>query len=308
MEIIVEFPNNQLLMQLLGVESIHLQQIENTLGVKISSRGNVLTIVGSPIKAEKAESILINLYNQLEKGVNIDTADMKALINSGGIMPKFDNQELRIVTKEKTIFPRTLMQANYIAALQNHDMIFGVGPAGTGKTYLAVAVGVSMLISGKVDRIVLTRPAVEAGERLGFLPGDMKEKVDPYLRPIYDALYEMLPARDINSRLASGEIEIAPLAFMRGRTLSNSFIILDEAQNTTAMQMKMFLTRMGENSRMVVNGDITQIDLPKDQKSGLIDALDKLKGIDDISFVYLTAEDIVRHHLVSQIVRAYSHE
>jgi len=210
-----------------------------------------------------------------------------------------------IKTRKKRISARSPTQARYITALRNSELVFGTGPAGTGKTYLAVCFAVEQLISGKVDRLVLSRPAVEAGEHLGFLPGDMREKVDPYLRPIYDALYDTMPADQVVKKLEVGEIEIAPLAFMRGRTLSNAFVILDEAQNTTAVQMKMFLTRLGENSRMVVTGDLSQIDLPSGVASGLRDAIDTLTGIEAVSFVEFSARDVVRHALVSQIVRAY---
>ena len=208
-------------------------------------------------------------------------------------------------TKKRHIYPRSQMQAKYILEMMDNELVFGLGPAGTGKTYLAVALAVSMMMEGKIEKIILSRPAVEAGENLGFLPGDLKEKVDPYLRPLYDALYEMLPSEQVDKKIAAGEIEIAPLAFMRGRTLSNAFVILDEAQNTTPMQMKMFLTRLGENSRMVVNGDLSQIDLPRGSVSGLKDALYTLKNIKGITSVTFSAEDVVRHGLVSKIVLAY---
>ena len=223
---------------------------------------------------------------------------------NGGLDLASDDQPA-IQTRKKRIMPRSPTQARYIKAIAQQDLVFGLGPAGTGKTYLAVCSAVAMLSTGQVDRIVLSRPAVEAGERLGFLPGDMRDKVDPYLRPLYDALYDTMPAEQVTRRLDSSEIEIAPLAFMRGRTLSNAFVILDEAQNTTPMQMKMFLTRLGENSRMVVTGDLSQVDLPSGYKSGLSDALDVLKGIKDACFVRFSDADVVRHDLVAQIVRAY---
>jgi phosphate starvation-inducible PhoH-like protein len=210
-----------------------------------------------------------------------------------------------IPTRRRVVSPRTPGQKNYINALQRNDLVFGIGPAGTGKTYLAVATAVSALLSGQVQRIILSRPAVEAGERLGFLPGDLKEKVDPYLRPLYDALYDMLPSEQVNKRLISGEIEIAPLAFMRGRTLSKAYIILDEAQNTTISQMKMFLTRMGEDSKMIITGDLSQIDLPPGSISGLKDSIEKLNNIDGIAINYFNEDDVVRHPLVIKIVRAY---
>ena len=216
-----------------------------------------------------------------------------------------DLSNIVLKTKKRHIYPRSATQAEYIQTMMQNELVFGLGPAGTGKTYLAVALAVSMMLEGTIDKIILSRPAVEAGENLGFLPGDLKEKVDPYLRPLYDALYEMLPAEQVDKKLALGEIEIAPLAFMRGRTLSNAFIILDEAQNTTPMQMKMFLTRLGENSRMVVNGDLSQVDLPRGVISGLRDALDTLKGTPNIGSVRFTAADVVRHGLVAKIVQAY---
>ena len=219
-----------------------------------------------------------------------------------------DEQNLNDIvlkTKKRHIYPRSATQAQYIQTMISNELVFGLGPAGTGKTYLAVALAVSMMLEGKIDKIILSRPAVEAGENLGFLPGDLKEKVDPYLRPLYDALYEMLPAEQVDKKLAIGEIEIAPLAFMRGRTLTNAFVILDEAQNTTPMQMKMFLTRLGENSRMVVNGDLSQVDLPRGTISGLRDALDTLKDTPSIASVRFSSSDVVRHGLVAKIVKAY---
>lgn len=217
----------------------------------------------------------------------------------------YEASTLTLKTKKRHINPRTETQGVFIEAMNKHEMVFGLGPAGTGKTFLAVAKAVACMLEGKVDRIILTRPAVEAGENLGFLPGDLKDKVDPYLRPLYDALYEMLPAEQVDKKLALGEIEIAPLAYMRGRTLSNAFVILDEAQNTTPMQMKMFLTRLGENSRMVVNGDLSQVDLPRGVISGLKDAIDTLKGVGNIGSVTFSASDVVRHGLVAKIVKAY---
>lgn len=218
---------------------------------------------------------------------------------------KMATTELTLVTKKRQIRPRTATQGVFIEAMNNHDMVFGLGPAGTGKTFLAVAKAVSEMLAGNVDRIILTRPAVEAGENLGFLPGDLKDKIDPYLRPLYDALYEMLPSDIVDKKLASGEIEIAPLAYMRGRTLSHAVVILDEAQNTTGMQMKMFLTRLGEGSRMIINGDLTQTDLPRGVISGLIEAKRILKDVPEIAFVEFTEQDVVRHGLVSKIVKAY---
>ena len=218
---------------------------------------------------------------------------------------KMQPAELVLNTKKRQIRPRTATQGAFIEAMSSHDMVFGLGPAGTGKTFLAVAKAVSEMLAGNVDRIILTRPAVEAGENLGFLPGDLKDKIDPYLRPLYDALYEMLPTDVVDKKLESGEIEIAPLAYMRGRTLSHAVVILDEAQNTTGMQMKMFLTRLGEGSRMIINGDLTQTDLPRGVVSGLIEATRILKNVSEIGFVEFTEQDVVRHGLVSKIVKAY---
>lgn len=215
------------------------------------------------------------------------------------------NQDLTLKTKKRQIYPRTKTQAEFVQAMNSAEMVFGIGPAGTGKTFLAVAKAVSLMLEGKIDKIILTRPAVEAGENLGFLPGDLKEKIDPYLRPLYDALYDMLPSDQVDRKLEMGEIEIAPLAYMRGRTLSNAMVILDEAQNTTPMQMKMFLTRLGENSRMVINGDLSQTDLPRGVESGLAESIRILKNIEEIKIVEFTEKDVVRHGLVSKIVKAY---
>jgi phosphate starvation-inducible PhoH-like protein len=253
-----------------------------------------------------AEEGLRRLYGRLKGGEAIEDADVDAVLRMAGQPTDlFGEQEPVIRTRRRHIAPRTPTQAAYIEAMHAHDLVFGLGPAGTGKTYLGVCMAVSLYMAGEVERIILSRPAVEAGERLGFLPGDMKEKVDPYLRPIYDALYDTLPADQVTRKLENGDIEVAPLAFMRGRTLKNAFVLLDEAQNTTTMQMKMFLTRLGENSRMVVTGDLSQIDLPPGQKSGLAEAVETLKGIKGINMTRFTATDVVRHPLVAEIVRAY---
>jgi phosphate starvation-inducible PhoH-like protein len=270
-------------------------------------------IEGEPDSAARARDVLTGLYNRLDQGQDVDAAAVEALIGMAN-QPSLDGiigrevaspSKVMIRTRKKTIVPRSAVQTDYMEALSRDDMIFALGPAGTGKTYLAVAQAVSQLIAGSVDRLILSRPAVEAGERLGFLPGDMKEKVDPYLRPLYDALYDMLPTEQVERRIASGEIEIAPIAFMRGRTLNDAFVILDEAQNTTPMQMKMFLTRFGMRSRMVVCGDPKQVDLPDPTKSGLADAVSKLEGIARIAMVRFTSVDVVRHPLVGRIVEAY---
>jgi phosphate starvation-inducible PhoH-like protein len=270
-------------------------------------------IEGEPEAAARARDVLVGLYNRLDEGHDIDAGMVDAVIAMSGqptlegiISPEVaEAPKVMIRTRKKTIVPRSKMQAVYMEALGRDDLIFALGPAGTGKTYLAVAQAVQQLIGGSVDRLILSRPAVEAGERLGFLPGDMKEKVDPYLRPLYDALYDMLPAEQVERRIASGEIEIAPIAFMRGRTLADAFIILDEAQNTTPAQMKMFLTRFGMRSRMVVCGDPLQVDLPNPGASGLADAVSKLENIPRIAMIRFGVGDVVRHPLVGRIVDAY---
>lgn len=309
----VMFDKPQLLGRVFGEYDQNLVAIENKLGVYIAARGNKLQIEGEASATARARDVLTGLYNRIVQGQDIDSGAVEAVIAMSseptldGII-RHDVSEsptVMIRTRKKTIVPRSAMQIRYMEALVKHDIIFALGPAGTGKTYLAVAQAVSQLITGSVDRLILSRPAVEAGERLGFLPGDMKEKVDPYLRPLYDALYDCLPAEQVERRIASGEIEIAPIAFMRGRTLAGSFIILDEAQNTTPSQMKMFLTRFGENSRMVVCGDPKQIDLPDITKSGLADAVSKLEGVDGIATVRFGVADVVRHPIVGRIVEAY---
>lgn len=307
----VEFRDNHLLSTLVGPQDHHLRRIEKRLGVSLPLRGNRIGIIGPEPEATHARQALEYLYKKIAKGEPIDISEVDAALRFVSSTEHFDVQDSEkhatpsIATRKRLVAPRTPRQAQYIEAIQDHDMVFGIGPAGTGKTYLAVAVGVSMLLAGKIDRIILTRPAVEAGEHLGFLPGDMKEKVDPYLRPLYDALNDMLPSDQVLKRITGGEIEIAPLAFMRGRTLANAFVILDEAQNTTPVQMKMFLTRLGQNSRMVITGDLTQIDLPGGVHSGLRDAMLTLKKVDDIRFIEFDETDVVRHPLVSKIVKAY---
>jgi len=314
----VQFDDNRLLPMLYGEHDRHLARIETLLGVSLISRGNTLTISGPPEAADAAKAVLDALYERLTRGQPIGSGEVDGAVRmatapaveetraagagNGGVL----RAEIALRTRKRgAITPRSPMQAAYLQALAESELVFGLGPAGTGKTYLAVAQAVALLTTGQVDRIVLSRPAVEAGERLGFLPGDLKEKVDPYLRPLYDALHDMLPAEQVKKRLESGEIEIAPLAFMRGRTLGNAFVILDEAQNTTPMQMKMFLTRLGEGGRMAVTGDITQIDLPSGTRSGLRDALDILQGVEGVRFVHFTDADVVRHPMVARIIRAY---
>lgn len=302
-----EFEDNGLIQQLYGPNNSHLDQIESRLGVTLHTRGNTITIEGPDGPALTAQQALVSLYGRLEAGQMIDNGDVDgaARLAEGGRPSAANEDELAIRTSKRHVRPRSSGQATFFEALANKAMVFALGPAGTGKTYIAVAKAVELKLSGKVDRIILSRPAVEAGERLGFLPGDMRDKIDPYLRPLYDALYDMMPGDLVVKLLASGEIEVAPLAFMRGRTLSNAFVILDEAQNTTPVQMKMFLTRMGENSRMVVTGDMSQVDLPLGVKSGLRDSLDILDSIDEIGQVTFTSRDVVRHDLVTRIVTAY---
>jgi phosphate starvation-inducible PhoH-like protein len=309
------FDDNRLLPLLYGQHDSHLARIETQLGVSLISRGNTLTVSGPPDASDNARATLEALWERLKRGMTVGTAEVDAALRMAtGVgdgaardlaMQAIARPDFNVKTKRRSISPRSPTQAAYIQALQENELVFGLGPAGTGKTYLAVAQAVVMLTTGQVDRIVLSRPAVEAGERLGFLPGDLREKIDPYLRPLYDALYDMLPAEQVARRLGNGEIEIAPLAFMRGRTLANAYVILDEAQNTTPMQMKMFLTRLGENGRMAVTGDISQIDLPSGTRSGLKDAIEILQGVPGVSFVHFGDADVVRHPLVGHIVRAY---
>ena len=304
----MEFDDNSLLPALFGRHDEHLARIEQALGVALVSRGNKLAITGPPWSAEAARLVIVSLRQRLERGLDVDGGEVDGairLVVQGGGAAGDNHDDLAIVTQQRRIGPRSLVQASYLRALRDYDLVFALGPAGTGKTYLAVAVAAAMLNDGRIDRIVLSRPAVEAGENLGFLPGDMRDKVDPYLRPLYDALHDMMPMDKVRRRLENGDIEVAPLAFMRGRTLSNSFVILDEAQNTSAVQMKMCLTRLGENSRMVVTGDLSQIDLPRGSQSGLRDAVDKLQGIDGVTTVTFSDVDVVRHDLVTRIVRAY---
>ena len=318
-ETLLEFPDNRLLIDLCGEFDRNLAQIEHQLGVHILRRGNHLAVVGGAEGRGRAAAVLQTLYGRLETGRGIDAGEIDAAIRMGemGIAnpPSLDEQlemfaagRMEIRTRKKQVEPRTEAQKAYVKNLFQHEMAFGIGPAGTGKTYLAVAVGVTMLIGGHVDKIILSRPAVEAGERLGFLPGDMKEKVDPYMQPLYDALNDFLPAKQLAKLMEEKRIEIAPLAFMRGRTLSNAFVVLDEAQNATTMQMKMFLTRLGEGSRMVITGDRSQVDLPRGQMSGLSDAERILDGVKGISFNYFTAKDVVRHQLVARIIEAYDRD
>ncbi|PZX23702.1 phosphate starvation-inducible protein PhoH [Rhodobacter capsulatus] len=314
-ETLLEYPDNRLLIDLCGEFDRNLAQIEHKLSVHILRRGNQLAVVGTAEAQGLAGGVLNALYARLEAGKPIDAGEIDAAIRMSDLghdgvsvdeqLEMFAAGKYEIRTRKKQVEPRTDAQKAYVRSLFEHEMAFGIGPAGTGKTYLAVAVGVTMLIGGLVDKIILSRPAVEAGERLGFLPGDMKDKVDPYMQPLYDALNDFLPAKQMAKLMEEKRIEIAPLAFMRGRTLSNAFVVLDEAQNATTMQMKMFLTRLGQGSRMVITGDRTQIDLPRGTASGLADAERILGGVKGISFNYFTAADVVRHPLVARIIGAY---
>ena len=312
----LEFPDNRLLIDLFGEFNRNLAQIEEALSVQIVHQGNQLALFGEAGSVAKAAEVLQALYTRLEAGRDLTPGDIDAEIRMGGStqdvggspadqMELFQGGRVEIMTRKKLVEPRTEAQKAYVRSLFKNELAFGIGPAGTGKTYLAVAVGVNMFIGGHVDRIILSRPAVEAGERLGFLPGDMKDKVDPYMQPLYDALNDFLPGKQVAKLIEEKRIEIAPLAFMRGRTLSNAFVVLDEAQNATTMQMKMFLTRLGEGSRMVITGDRSQVDLPRGVTSGLSDAERLLKPVPGISFNYFTSKDVVRHPLVAAIIEAY---
>ncbi|PWJ10350.1 phosphate starvation-inducible protein PhoH [Jannaschia seohaensis] len=308
----LEFPDNRLMIDLVGPGGAHLAQIEQLLGVQIVHRGNALFVHGDA--APEAERVLNGLYARLEAGKDVTMGVIDGLIRlrEGESEPRDGDQgemfpapALEIRTRKKTMEPRTEAQKAYTQALLDHELTFGIGPAGTGKTYIAVAVAVSKFLQGEVDRIILTRPAVEAGEKLGFLPGTQDDKIDPYMQPLYDALNDFLPGKQLIKLREERQVEIAPLAFMRGRTLNNAFVILDEAQNATTMQMKMFLTRLGQGSRMAITGDRSQVDLPRGVYSGLRDAESILKGVDGISFNYFTAADVVRHPLVAKIITAY---
>ena len=315
-ETAIEFPDNKLLIDLCGEYDRNLAEIERVLGVQIVRRGNLLSVLGDQAPTAEAEGVLNALYARLEGGKDVEFADVDRELRmapetdetrspDGDQLEMFKGGAVEIRTRKKLVEPRTDAQKAYVTSLFAHELAFGIGPAGTGKTYLAVAVGVNMFIEGHVDRVILARPAVEAGEKLGYLPGDMKDKVDPYMQPLYDALNDFLPGKQLAKLIEEKRIEIAPLAFMRGRTLSNAFVVLDEAQNATSMQMKMFLTRLGEGSRMVITGDRTQIDLPRGVPSGLSDAERLLAHIPAISFSYFSARDVVRHPLVAAIIEAY---
>ncbi len=313
---LLEFPDNRLLIDLCGELDRNIVQVESRLGVAIHRRGNHLALHGPAPEREAAEAVLRALYARLEQGRPVTPGDVEAAIRMAPgqgqpVVPRvsqldmFSAEPLEIRTRRKVVEPRTAAQKAYVRNLFRNELVFGLGPAGTGKTYLAVAAAVAMFIEGHVDKIILSRPAVEAGERLGFLPGDMKEKVDPYMQPLYDALNDFFPPKQVAKLIEERQIEIAPLAFMRGRTLANAYVVLDEAQNATTMQMKMFLTRLGEGSRMAVTGDTTQIDLPRGVTSGLVEAERLLRDVPGVGFSRFTAEDVVRHPLVARIIRAY---
>jgi phosphate starvation-inducible PhoH-like protein len=308
----ISFTDNDLLRSLLGEHDRNIKLIEKFEPVKISVRGNLLSIAGEQVAVHLVHNLILQLHVLLEKGYPIYPADIDyahRILSSNGStnLEKIFLDTVFISSKKRSITPKSIAQKIYIDLIRNYDIVFAIGPAGTGKTYLAMAMAVSALLDKKVNRIVLARPAVEAGERLGFLPGDLAEKVNPYLRPLYDALFDMIDFDKATALIHKGVIEVAPLAFMRGRTLNDSFVILDEAQNTTSEQMKMFLTRLGFGSKAVITGDITQIDLPHDKISGLIQAEMILKKVRDIKFVHFSEIDVVRHPLVQDVIRAYNH-
>ena len=302
----IEFDDNSILSSLFGTADSNIHLLEKLNNVSINYRGNIVKIVGNKNAVEETVLALQNLFEDAKRGYEIDDEkikDTKSFLTLD--ISNKSQSDLFIQTKKRKIVARSQNQKKYFHLLNNNNIVFAIGPAGTGKTYLAVAKAVSCLQKGAIKKIILSRPAVEAGEKLGFLPGDLKEKVDPFLRPIYDALYEMMPFDQVEKKIINGTIEIAPIAFMRGRTLEDCYIILDEAQNTSLTQMKMFLTRLGKNSKMVIAGDKTQIDLVLKNESGLIDAEDRLHNVPDIGFAYLDAKDVVRHELVQKIIKAY---
>jgi phosphate starvation-inducible protein PhoH and related proteins len=306
----LSFPDHQLVAALCGRHNEHLKVIERKTGITVHMRGNEMTLSGGDWEVELAENVLRQIYDLLKEGYPLYTSDLdyaiRVLSNGKSIsLRDIFLDEVFISSKKKIITPKTINQKNYIDSIRRYDMVFGIGPAGTGKTYLAMAMGVSALLKKQVHRVVLARPAVEAGERLGFLPGDLYEKVNPYLRPLYDALHDMMDFEGASRLIDQGVIEVAPLAFMRGRTLNGAFVILDEAQNATSEQMKMFLTRLGFDSKAVITGDVTQTDLPNGKKSGLVEASRILQGIKEIAFVKFSRDDVIRHPLVQEIIDAY---
>ncbi len=309
-DVILTFDDNALLQSLCGERSANLKLIEKALQVKLKLRGDQITLVGEESEVKLAQRVLEELYGLLSEGYPLYPSDVNHAIQilSGNFRARLRDiflDAVYVTSKRRIITPKSVAQKEYIDAIRSYDIVFGIGPAGTGKTYLAMATGVAALNAGKINRIMLVRPAVEAGEKLGFLPGDLVEKVNPYLRPLYDALHDMIDFDQTSTLLKRGIIEVAPLAFMRGRTLNDCFVILDEAQNTTSEQMKMFLTRLGISSKAVITGDITQIDLPNGTRSGLIESMEILAGIEGLKFVYFTDKDVIRHRLVQDIIKAY---
>lgn len=305
----LQFEDNNIVRELYGQQNENLKEIESLYGIRIHSRGGKLSLEGESKEVESAYKFLSKIYTLMEKGYSLDPGDLELasrIVDENSIqLEDVFLDTVCVSTRKKIIAPKSLTQKLYIESIRKHDIVFGVGPAGTGKTYLAMAMAVSAFVNKEVNRIILTRPAVEAGEKLGFLPGDLSQKVDPYLRPLLDALYDMMDYERASRLIDKNAIEVAPLAFMRGRTLNDAFVVLDEAQNTTPMQMKMFLTRLGFNSKAVITGDTTQIDLGKEEKSGLLEAESLVKKIEGISFVYFSKKDVVRHPLVRQIIEAY---
>jgi len=307
---VVQFDDNQAAKILLGENDKHLRYIEQSLLIDAHARGNEVTLLGAPEAVDLARKLLVQLYELARRGLPLSIQDVETGVsflreNPAANLRQVFLESAIVATGRRRVMPKSPAQKRYIATIQDHDIVFGIGPAGTGKTYLAMAMAISALGRREVSRVVLARPAVEAGEKLGFLPGDLAEKVNPYLRPLYDALHDMMDFEKSAKLMERGVIEVAPLAFMRGRTLNDSFVILDEAQNTTSEQMKMFLTRLGFNSRAVITGDVTQIDLPQGRMSGLIEAQKILSGIPGIEFVYFTEKDVVRHRLVQAVIKAY---
>jgi phosphate starvation-inducible PhoH-like protein len=309
-EVILTFDDNALLQTLCGRRNANLKRIEKSLQVKLNLRGDKITLIGEDSEVKVAQRVLEELYGLLREGYPLYPSDVNHAIHilSGDFKARLRDiflDAVYVTSKKRIITPKSLAQKEYIDAIRTFDIVFGIGPAGTGKTYLAMATAVAALNAGKINRIMLVRPAVEAGEKLGFLPGDLVEKVNPYLRPLYDALHDMIDFDQTSTLLQRGVIEVAPLAFMRGRTLNDCFVILDEAQNTTSEQMKMFLTRLGISSKAVITGDITQIDLPNGRRSGLIESMEILAGVEGLKFVYFTDKDVIRHRLVQDIIKAY---
>ena len=309
-EVTLTFDDNALLQNLCGERNANLKLIERALKVKLNLRGDQITVLGDEAGVKLAQRVLDELYGLLKEGYPLYPSDVNHAIQilSGNFKARLREiflDAVYVTSKKRVITPKSLAQKEYIEAIRSYDIVFGIGPAGTGKTYLAMATAIAALHAGEINRILLVRPAVEAGEKLGFLPGDLAEKVNPYLRPLYDALHDMIDFDQTSTLLQRGVIEVAPLAFMRGRTLNDCFVILDEAQNTTSEQMKMFLTRLGISSKAVITGDITQIDLPNGTRSGLIETVEILKGIEGLKFVYFTDKDVIRHRLVQDIIKAY---